>query len=243
MITGASKGIGFGLASSLIQSGEKVIATSRSYEKLKNSFKEFIHLNNIELIPWDLSDINSLEEYSRIVIEKVGPLSGLVHCAGFSEIRPLGLVNENYLEKIFRIHSYSPIMLCSLFSKQGRYIKDEFSIVLISSLAAHEGAPGRSAYAAAKGSLEGFLAPAASELIQRGIRINVVIPGLISTEMTNEYLSLLSENEEDQILIEYPLGIGEVEDVVEMILFLLGPRSKWITGQKFILDGGHLIRK
>lgn len=243
VITGASQGIGYSLAKGLIEAGEKVVVTARSKKDLSAAFHDENIAREVVQIPWDLSGSGTLDKYVSKTIELAGPVSGFVHCAGLSDIRALSMVNDKYIEDMFRIHTFAAIRLCALFSKPGRFVNNEMSIILLSSLSAHEGALGRSVYAAAKGALEGFIAPAASELAQKGIRLNIVIPGLVLTKRTEEYLARLSDEKRDMIDKDYPLGLGKAENIADMIMFLLSPKSNWITGQKIIMDGGHSIRK
>ena len=117
------------------------------------------------------------------------------------------------------------------------------SIVLITSQSAHEGAMGHTAYAAAKGAIEGYLAPAAAELMERGIRINEVCFAPIKTQMAAGWMDKLSEEGLRKLLKSYPLGMGEVRDASNLICFLLSDEARFINGQIITADGGHAVRK
>jgi NAD(P)-dependent dehydrogenase (short-subunit alcohol dehydrogenase family) len=242
IVTGASSGIGMAAAQLLLEKGYGVVCTARNQaalEKLCSPFEQ----GTYEIVPWDLADIDSLPEYAKTVHQRVGAIHGLVHCAGIQSTVPLHLTNGKKLLDVFNINTFAAIRLVGLFSKQGAYTANESSFVLISSIAAHEGAVGKSVYAASKGALEGFLKPAAAELLAKGIRLNVIVPGMVQTKMNEEFFANLTNEQKDNILNSYPLGMGESQDVTGLIHYLLGLESKWITGQKFIIDGGHLARK
>jgi NAD(P)-dependent dehydrogenase (short-subunit alcohol dehydrogenase family) len=120
---------------------------------------------------------------------------------------------------------------------------DGASFVLISSLAAHEGVMGNSVYAASKAAIEGFVKSVAAELADRGIRINCLAPGVTETPMVAEYLKLLTEEQRKAHVSDYPLGIGQPSDIAYFAEYLISEKARWLTGQTFILDGGHLARK
>ena len=102
---------------------------------------------------------------------------------------------------------------------------------------------GHTAYAAAKGAIEGYLAPAAAELMEKGIRINEVCFAPVRTQMAAGWMDKLTEEGMKNLLESYPLGIGEVSDASNLICFLLSEESKWINGQIITADGGHSVRK
>ena len=102
--------------------------------------------------------------------------------------------------------------------------------MLISSQAAHEGAKGHTAYASAKGAVEGYLAPASAELIEKDMRINVVCPGPVRTVMSEEWIQRLYADEE-KLMKDYPLGMTEVGDVAELITWLLSDKARRVSGQ------------
>lgn len=242
VVTGASSGIGRATAERLLEKGNKVVLTSRNEESLLRIAEKYSE-ENCKVIPWDISDLDSLSLYVNKVIDNVGAISGFLHSAGMQVTLPTNMIKPVKLNDLFRINTFSALILIGLFSKKNHYINGESSFVLISSIAAHEGAIGKSIYAASKGALEGFLPSAAAELSEKGIRINIVVPGMVRTNMIEEYYKHLSYEQQVNINDKYPFGIGEPEDVSNLIAFLLSKESRWITGQKFIIDGGHLTRK
>ena len=122
---------------------------------------------------YDLLDIDQLPVLIKSTVAEHGPIGGFVHCAGFDKMAPLYMNKVSDIETLWRLHALVPMVIIAAISKRKNYA-EETSIVLISSQAAHEGAKGHTAYAAAKGAIEGFLAPAAAELMEKGIRINEV---------------------------------------------------------------------
>ncbi len=239
LITGATGGIGKALVEDLLVNGFGVCAVGRSEEKLRETFAG---KDNICFFENDLSTEESIVGLIKQVTNKVGPISGMVHCAGFDKLSPLFLNKRKDTEALLNIHVLAAMDLCKMLAKKGN-ATDDCSIILISSMAAHEGARGQTAYATAKGALEGFLGPAASELADRNIRLNIVILGATNSEMTMSYLEKMDEYQKQRFEASYPLGLAKPKDIVGMISFLLSNKANWITGQKFIVDGGHSVRR
>ena len=240
IVTGASSGIGKEAAFRLLKAGHRVVVTSRRQDVLEDLFSDYPNCN---IIPCDLTNIETIKEYAKTVNETVGPINGLVHCAGVNKLMPIHMIKSSFIEDVFSINSFAAISLVSNFAKKKYYIPNDTSMVLISSLSAHEGAYGNSVYAASKGALEGFLCAAAPELADKGIRINAVAPGQVDTPMSQKFRSNLTDEQIEAAQSEYPLGWGEPQDIANIIEFLLSEKSKWILGRTFIVDGGHLVRK
>ena len=242
VVAGASKGIGRASAHKLIDLGVSVVVSARNIELLKKEFSGFDD-DKVKIIPWDFSDSSSIQDYSKRVNEIAGKIKGLVYCAGIQMTLPLSMNKPEQAKKIFEINTFSAMELIRCFSKKSMASDEGASFVLISSLAAKEGALGKSLYGASKGALEGFLPSAASELAQRNIRLNIVAPGVIKTDMSSEFLNKMSKEQYESLTAAYPLGLGSPEVAANIIYWLLSDESKWVTGQTFIIDGGHIIGK
>lgn len=239
LVTGASSGIGLVLSKKLLESGYHVILTARNVLSTKDELNIFPE-EMYRLLTCDLSKTENIKGLAQEVLTKAGKISGLVHCAGITSVKPVSMVKKSELEQLFNLNVYSIFDLFKFFSKD-KYCNQNSSFVMISSLSTEEGAVGRSAYAASKGALEGLLKPTAAELVKKGLRLNIVSPGIVKTPMTEAYLNKLPNEKKEEIIRSYPMGLGNPEDVANMIEFLLSEKSKWITGQKFIMDGGHLL--
>ncbi|SMO33428.1 SDR family NAD(P)-dependent oxidoreductase [Propioniciclava tarda] len=238
LVTGAAGGIGTELVRRLAARGVPVLAQGRSAERLD----AFADLSDaVTCVVDDLADASELPGLVKRLVAEHGPLGGLVHLAGHDKLAPLYLAKPADAAALFHIHGLVPMTLVGLLAKKGNAAPG-CSIVLVSSLAAHEGAGGHTAYAAAKGAIEGFLRPAASELAPKGIRLNVVTPGVVLTAMSAGFVDRLGEEQRAALEASYPLGLGSPADVAEPIEFLLGEASRWITGQTLVVDGGHLAR-
>lgn len=241
LITGISGGIGKGVAEKLLDSGSSVIGLDRVIgENIKETKRKYP--KKLSLYECDLMEAEFLPGLMKNIAAEQGPVGGFVHCAGFDKMAPLHLTKISDMENLWRLHALVPMVLIGALSKKANHAEGT-SIVLITSQSAHEGAMGHTAYAAAKGAIEGYLAPAAAELMERGIRINEVCFAPIKTQMAAGWMDKLSEEGLRKLLKSYPLGMGEVRDASNLICFLLSDDARFINGQIITADGGHAVRK
>lgn len=237
LVTGVSGGIGNSVAKVLLESNFLVVGQTRDSTSLPSELLN--HPRFISLVH-ALDDGDDGRRLINEVVENYGAIRGFVHCAGFDKLSPLYLNKTKVIRDLFEIHAVVPMTMVSEISKKEKHERD-CSIVLISSLSAHSGAQGHTAYAAAKGAIEGFLAPASAELAARGVRLNLVTPGIVATKMSKDFIDRLDEVQHSKLVQSYPLGIGSPKNVADAIRFFISLESSWVTGQNLILDGGNLI--
>lgn len=235
LVTGATSGIGLALCDYLLKNNCKVIAVGRDEDKIKN-----LKSTNILFVKLDL---NEFSEYNKIFEEALNgeKFDGFVHCAGIEETMPITLCTPENIQKIFNINVFSGIELLRFFSKK-KYSNDGSSIVLISSVMGELGQPGKIGYCATKSAILGLVKSSALELAKRKFRVNAISPGVVNTPMTQKLFSQIEEDNIQRIKNMHPLNIGEVEDVVPLLAFLLSNDSRWITGQNIKIDGGYSIQ-
>lgn len=233
LVTGATSGIGMGVALKLLEKGASVIATGRNFETLQQQCE---NKQNLHMIEQDLSDSKKLDKWVLEISKKYGKLRGLVLSAGIQQILPISSLNSiEASKKLFEVNYFANMQITKGFCDRRANIGKGSSIVFLSSIAAIRGNSGLVGYAASKGALNAATKSLAKEVAKQGIRVNAVLPGTVITPMLqNNYTKEYIEN----IAKEYPLGLGEVSDIVEPILFLLSDASKWITGTEIIIDGG-----
>ena len=238
IVTGASRGIGKGIALTLAKNGANIAFTySKSVEAANNLFKEISNLG-VKCKSYQ-SNAASFKE-SKTLVENIlkdfESFDVLINNAGITKDNLLMRMSEEDFDKVIEVNLksvFNMIKACqSVFLKQR-----SGSIINISSIVGLKGNPGQSNYAASKAGIIGFSKSIALELGSRNIRSNVIAPGFIETEMTNE----LSEDIVNKWIEGIPLKRGgKPEDVANLCLFLSSDLSSFITGQVINVDGGML---
>ncbi|RCL66688.1 MAG: 3-oxoacyl-[acyl-carrier-protein] reductase [Cryomorphaceae bacterium] len=238
IITGASRGIGKGIASILAKNGANIAFTySQSIESANKLVKE-IKCTGVECKAYQ-SNAASYEESQSLVeniLNDFDTFDVLINNAGITRDNLLLRMNEEDFDKVVEVNLksvFNMVKACQrVFLK-----KRSGSIINISSIVGVKGNAGQSNYAASKAGIIGFSKSIALELGSRNIRSNVVAPGFIQTEMTDQ----LSEDIVNKWIEGIPLKRGgKPEDVANLCLFLSSDLSNFITGQVINVDGGML---
>ena len=237
IVTGASSGIGEGVALLLNEFGATVIGIGRSQERLdgmkaKCKFPENLFLENKDLT----EDIDGLPAYVKSLKDKYGKFRGMAYCAGIGEVKPLQIIDYDEMKKVFDINYFAPVFMAKGFADRRVNSGKGSACVFISSIAALCSDKGHITYAGSKAALSATIKSIAREVAASGIRMNCVLPSNISTPLTTADFADI-----DFQLEKYPLGIGEVSDVANMIVYLLSDKAKWITAQNYVIDCGGVI--
>ena len=227
LVTGGNRGIGKGIVEGFLNNGNEVLASCRDSSKFP------LENDRLTVAELDIADTKSIDNFKNTV-ESFGP-EILVNNAGItkdniflrmSDDEWLDVINTN-LTGTFRVTKL--VAKGMLKQKWGR-------IINISSISGMMGNPGQANYSASKSGIDGFTRSLAKELGSRNITVNSVAPGFIATDMTD---SLTDE----ELTKKIPLGrIGNVEDVVSLVLFLSSEDSNYITGQTLVVDGGLFMK-
>lgn len=238
LITGASQGIGRCLAINLSASFN-VILHGRNIVSLEETRSLCSSENEQLIFSFDLVKIDEIENsLSGFISTNNIEITHFVHCAGFMKMVPLKMINVDLINTTFATNVLSAIIISKLLTQRKINNGALKSIVFVSSNISNFGAKAFSVYGASKGALDSLMRCLAVELAPK-IRVNSVLPGAIQTPMTET----IFENKEalDKLASNYPLGLGNPEDIFEMVNFLLSEKSRWITGQQFTVDGGRTI--
>ena len=237
MVTGASSGIGRETCILLSQLGARLVLVARDMDRLR------ITLNRLEgkdhrIEAFDLTQVEVIPLWLKQLTAEIGPIYGVVHCAGIQITRPLRFQTCADLDALLRINLNAAFSLAKGFRQKGVYTR-EGRLVFLSSVAALAGRAGISAYAASKGALISLTRSLAMEFARDGLRVNCVAPGYVRTEMTKELENSLTDEQIAEVEANHPLGIGTVLDVAYAISFLLADTGRWITGTTIVVDGGY----
>lgn len=239
LVTGASSGIGRGIAIQCSKMGAAIVATGRNEAKL-NETLQMLEGDGHKVIAADLSKQVHID---RLVAE-CPLLNGYVHSAGVLKLCTTKSVNRQILEESIETNAIAPIMLTNGLLRKKK-LKAPASIIFISSLSGvFIGGTGEISYSATKGALSGYMKTAALELAPRSIRVNTICPALVPTDLSRQYHEIVPEEIlKAEIPTKYPLGrMGTTDDVANAAIYLLSDASSWITGINLVLDGGLTLR-
>jgi len=238
LVTGASSGIGRATCSLLAGMGAELVCLGRNESRLAETLASLgpgQHQSHLA----DLTDSDAIVPLLVRLASEGGAFSGVVHSAGIQRAAPLRIAKSKDFVDHFSTNALSAAMITSAIAKRGVATPAGCSVVLVGSVMSVLGAAGLSAYCASKGALVGLTRAAALELAGAKIRVNAVLPGVVDTEMSRDYLSLLGEEHAQAIARMHPLGLGTADDVAQSIAFLLSDAARWITGTCLTVDGGY----
>ena len=238
LVTGGSKGIGESIVREFAKQGAKVIFTYlSSAERALNIEKEIISEGNIaKAIKCDGTKLASVEILVNEVIKEFGGINILVNNAGITRDNLLLRMSEMQWDEIMDSNLKSVFS----FSKYGikTMLRNGGSIINISSIVGIRGNAGQSNYAASKAGIIGFSKSVALELGVRNIRCNVIAPGFVQTEMTEE----LAPEVKAAYVGKIPLNrFGQVNEIAKVATFLASDMSSYVTGQVISVCGGMNI--
>ena len=242
IITGASSGIGAQTAIDCSRMGANVILIGRNIERLNNTLSQMHNIESHLVFTFDLLQFNEYKNIVPEIIQKTGKINGLIHCAGISEIKPLQLISIEDIERFNQTNIYTGILLTKYIANINNHVKNECSIVFISSIMGVVGESGKTLYSLTKGALIAGVKSLACELSKKRIRVNAISPGAIITPI-NENAPYIFDPEKKQILTnKHLLGLGSPEDISNGCIYLLSDAAKWVTGTNLIIDGGYTAK-
>lgn len=238
LVTGASRGIGRGIATEMARQGANVAFTYLSSpEKGKALEEELRHFGtNCKGYQSDASDFQAAEKLINEVVNDFGSLDVVVNNAGITRDNLLMRMSEEQFDEVIRTNLKSAFNITKACQRPMLKQK-KGSIINMSSVVGVKGNAGQANYAASKAGMIGFTKSVALELGSRNIRCNAIAPGFIETEMTGT----LNEEVVKQWREAIPLKRGgTAEDVAMLCVFLASDWSSYITGQVIHVDGGML---
>lgn len=235
IISGGSRGLGLAFVRDALAQGRIVATCSRNetpaiaeLRAADPEEKQFM---------WRALDVTNAQDSKKFVkqvVQRYDCIAGLINNAGQSDGQFLSLMQEDMVQRLLSVNLEAVIRMTRLVVP---YMLRESggSIISIGSISGTRGFSGLSVYGATKSALVGFSRCLARELGTKQVRVNVICPGLLTTDMADA----TAEAEKQQIISLTPMGrLGTVEDVVGLARFLLSDEAAFISGQSIVVDGG-----
>lgn len=236
LVTGSSSGMGEEIAVQLSRD-YNIILNGRDTARLSGVCERLTGENHV-VWQYDLDDVQNVEQSLLSLISEKGiKISYFVHCAGFMKMYPVKMLTAELFNTSYNINVVSAALITkTLVGRKNKKALE--NAVFISSNISNFGAKAFSVYSSAKSGLDGLMRSLAMELAP-AVRINSVLPGGIRTRMTEH----MYEDEDliNRMAATYPLGLGKVNDIYQVVRFLLSEKARWITGQQIIVDGGRTV--
>lgn len=232
LITGASGGLGAEIARALHKAGAQVGLSGTRVDPLEALKSELG--DRAYVLPCNLSDAESVDALPKAAIEAMGGVDVLVNNAGITRDNLFMRMSDEEWESVLNVNLTSSFRLCRgvlrgmMKSRWGR-------IVNISSVVGATGNPGQGNYAASKAGMVGMSKSLAYEVASRGITVNCIAPGFITTAMTEK----LTDDQKEKILTQVPAGrMGEASEIGSAVLYLSSQEAAYVTGTVLHVNGG-----
>jgi NAD(P)-dependent dehydrogenase (short-subunit alcohol dehydrogenase family) len=231
LVTGASRGLGAGIADALKEAGAKVVGTSREQDSAEQVAKR---LGSVPVV-MDVADVGSVRAGVDRVASQLGRLDILVNNAGLNIPQGVFDVDEASWNAVVDTNLKGTFFAAQAAAR--RMVAEGGRIINIASQAGVVGIEERSAYGASKGGVTILTKVLAIELARHGITVNAVAPTFVATELTRTTLEDPAWRE--RVLSRIPLGrVGEPEDVAAATVYLASPAAAMVTGHTLLVDGG-----
>lgn len=238
LITGASSGIGAGCARRFFHGGYRLVVVARRRERLEQLVRDLSGRAEIEIVVADVTSKDAPERSVGAAISAFGRLDCLVNNAGAGKWAPVGETSDEVLDEVIETSLKAPFR----FSRAAvRVMGRDASIINVGSTFGIIGGLNGGPYCAAKAGLIGLTQSLAADYGAKGIRANLVAPGVIKTEMSSNWDAPAFQRKNQEMIPHQRMGT--IEDVANLIFFLASKEGSFIQGQTIALDGGWTTTK
>ena len=231
LVTGASSGIGQGIALLCSKMGAIVVINGRNEVRLQNTIAQMEGKDHL-IVQGDLTNFADIPD----LVSKMPKLDGVVHCAGVGSRVLCKMMQESDIDQTMTINCKAPVMLQAELLKQKK-INKKSSIVFIASMAQDSPSIGNALYAASKSAIISYAQCLQLELAPRLIRVNCISPAMVWTDLIFQGGITEEQLQEDEQ--KYPLKrYGRPEDIANLAVYLLSDASSWMGGSNVKITGG-----
>ena len=235
LVTGGTRGIGAAISKALKEAGHTVVANYGGNDEAANKFKGE---TGIPITKFDVSDAAACEAGIKAIEGEHGPVDILVNNAGITRDGTFHRMTYDQWSQVIRTNLDS-MFTCTRPVIDGMRNRGFGRIVIISSINGQKGQLGQTNYSAAKAGVIGFAKALAQENASKGVTVNVIAPGYISTEMVQ---AVPEEVLKTKILPLIPVGrLGEPEEIARAVVYLAGDDAGFITGSTLSINGGQYM--
>lgn len=235
VVTGATRGIGRGIAETLAKAGAAVALIGRDTARLAEVEAAITEAGG-RAKSWalDVGDPSAIQGVFKEIPRDLGSLDILVNNAGITRDNILLRMKPDEWNDVLETN-LTGVFHCMQGAARAMLKARAGKIINLTSVSAQRGNIGQANYAASKAGVIALTKSAAKEFAARGVQVNAIAPGLIETDMT----SAMTEEVRDGLLANLPMGrLGTVDEIANAVLFLASPWSSYITGEVLIVDGG-----
>lgn len=235
VVTGGSDGIGLASARAFAEEGGHVYICARRKERLDEALAELGP--KVTAIQCDVGNAQDLDRLYAQIKQDHGRVDVVFANAGKSESAALGQIDDDHIDRLLSTNIKGVI---GTVQKALPLMRSGGAIVITGSGAGASGFPALSVYSATKAALRSFARTWTTDLKERGIRVNVVSPGMVKTPAMDRYLED-NPGSEDFLTQMIPMSrLGLSEEVAKAVLFLSSPESSYIAGEEIFIDGGYM---
>jgi 3-oxoacyl-[acyl-carrier protein] reductase len=234
LVTGATGGIGAGIARAFHQAGAEVVISGRQVDKLEALAKELG--DRVHVVPCDLADKQQVSKLIDNAVAKLGRVDILVNNAGLTKDNLFMVMKDEQWDDVIAVNLTSTFMLTRAATRHMLRSKTGYGRVInIASISGVLGNPGQANYSASKAGMVGMTKSLAREVANRGITANCIAPGFIKTAMTD----VLNEKQVAEISQHIPAQrFGTPEDIAAAAVYLASTEASYMTGQTLHVNGG-----
>ena len=231
LVTGASSGIGRGVAIACSKMGAMVVLNGRNQQKLNETFS-YLAGEGHKVLAADLTDDDAVAR----MIGEIPKLDGVVHCAGIGQRVLCKQLKEQDVDSVMDTNFKGPVLLQQALLA-GKKLNKGASIVFIASIATWSPSVGNAVYSASKGAIVSYANCLSLELAPRQIRVNCISPAMVWTDLVIQDGIDEEQLKEDEQ--KYPLKrYGTPEDIAHLAIYMLSDASSWMTGSNVKISGG-----